>query len=284
MWLCACVCGFAGVNDAPALKEADCGVAMGITGTDVAKQAAKMILADDLFATIAEAVRQGRGVYDNLQKVLLFALPTNFAQGFSIAAALVIGMPEPLTAMQVLTVNMVTSVTLGIVVALGASMPFAVCFDYSCARACRQKKRMLSFAERPEPDVMNRPPRPARAQLLNKFIAWRTFYVSLLAIVAMLGNYQWGVVGGQSAAQSRAMTMATLVIFQCIYVLNCRFVLRTAFTRDIFIGNPWVFVMIVLNAGILCFLMYTPGVQVGSCFVIVVQLGIISKHDSRSMR
>jgi hypothetical protein len=101
-----------------------------------------MILADDLFATIAEAVRRGRGVYDNLRKVILFALPTNFAQGFSIVAAIIIGMPSPLTAMQVLTVNMVTSVTLGIVIALGKAMVTAraceVCSSVSrCCANCR---------------------------------------------------------------------------------------------------------------------------------------------------
>jgi fluoride ion exporter CrcB/FEX len=119
-----------------------------------------MILADDNFATIVKAVKEGRVVYDNLVKIILFALPTNFAQGFSILMALIIGLPVPLTPIQVLTVNMVTSVTLGLVLAL----------------------------EKPEPDVMSRKPRDPKTPILDGFTTYRTFVVTSLFVICMLGN------------------------------------------------------------------------------------------------
>jgi len=141
-----------GVNDAPALKKADIGVAMGIKGTEVTKEAAEMILADDNFASITAAVKEGRTVYNNIEKAILFMLPTNVAQALVIAVAIFFGFTMPITAPQVLWVNMVTSVALGLV---------------------------ISF-EPHELDVMNRPPRAVDRPILTGFGIWRVVFVGFL--------------------------------------------------------------------------------------------------------
>src|SRR5690606_1251481 len=141
-----------GVNDAPALKRADIGIAMGIKGTEAAKSAAQMVLADDNFATLERAVAQGRAVYDNLKKSILFILPTNGGQAMVMLSAILLGLQLPITPLQILWVNMVTAVTLALALAF----------------------------EPAEAGLMQRPPRDPRQPLLSGLLLWRIVFVSLL--------------------------------------------------------------------------------------------------------
>ncbi len=150
-----------GVNDAPSLKKAEIGVAMGIKGTEVTKEAAGMILADDNFASITAAVKEGRTVYNNIEKAILFMLPTNVAQALVIAVAILFGFTMPITAPQVLWVNMVTSVALGLV---------------------------ISF-EPHELDVMLRPPRAVDRPIVTGFGIWRVVFVGLACSSTPCGRF-----------------------------------------------------------------------------------------------
>jgi magnesium-transporting ATPase (P-type) len=198
-----------GVNDAPALKKADIGVAMGIKGTEVTKEAAEMVLADDNFASITAAVKEGRTVYNNIEKAMLFMLPTNVAQALVIMAAILVGFTAPITAPQILWVNMVTSVALGLV---------------------------ISF-EPHELDVMRRPPRAINRPILDGFGVWRVVFVGLALLGLTLWAFLWMKSMEASDDLARAVAVNALVIGQVFYLLNSRYKLDSSLSLKAHLGN-----------------------------------------------
>src|SRR5277367_1777403 len=201
-----------GVNDAPALKKADIGVAMGIKGTEVTKEAAGMILADDNFASISAAVKEGRTVYNNIEKAMLFLLPTNVAQGAVIAVAILFAFTLPITAPQVLWVNMVTSVALGLV---------------------------ISF-EPHETDVMLRPPRMVNRPILDAFGVWRVVFVGALLLILTLWAFFWMKSQDASDPLARTVALNALVIGQVFYLLNSRFKIDSSLSPLAHLGNRYL--------------------------------------------
>ncbi|AGF72512.1 cation-transporting P-type ATPase [Corynebacterium halotolerans] len=209
-----------GVNDAPSLKQADVGVAMGIKGTEATKDASDVVLADDNFATISAAVKMGRTIYDNLQKAVVFMLPTNGGQGLVIFVAMLVGMTLPITPLQVLWVNLITAVTLSLA---------------------------LSF-EPSEPGIMERRPRDPGAPMLTAEGIIRIAYVSLLLGGSTIGVFLWAQGLGQSLEASRTLAVHTLVIGQIFYLFASRFSRVTALRTELFTTNPlsWLFIGIML--------------------------------------
>ncbi len=198
-----------GVNDAPSLKQADIGVAMGIKGTEVSKEAADMVLADDNFTSITAAVREGRTVYNNIEKAILFMLPTNGGQALSILAAIFLGLTLPVTPPQILWINMVTSVTLALA---------------------------ISF-EPHERDVMLRPPRPTGQPLINRFGLWRLAFISLLLLVFTFGTFFWLTHHGAAIELARTAAVNAMIIGQAFYVVNSRFLFESSLSFKALTGN-----------------------------------------------
>jgi magnesium-transporting ATPase (P-type) len=205
-----------GVNDAPALKRADIGIAMGIKGTEAAKEASQMVLADDNFATITHAVEEGRRVYDNLKKSILFILPTNAGQSFTLLIAIMLGMTLPITPLQILWVNMISAVTLALALAF----------------------------EPAEADLMQRPPRDPRSALLSSGLLWRIVMVGLMMTLTSAGLFHLSQQQGWSLEASRTLAVNAIIACEIGYLFSSRRLLAPAsFSwRD----NPMVWSMVLV--------------------------------------
>ncbi|HWL68377.1 MAG TPA: cation-transporting P-type ATPase [Geminicoccus sp.] len=201
-----------GVNDAPSLKQADVGVAMGHKGTEAAKEAAEMVLLDDNFASIVAAVHEGRTVYDNIRKVISWTLPTNGGEVIAVIAAILFGFVMPMTATQILWINLILTVTLGLVLAFEPS----------------------------EDGVMARPPRRPDAPLLSPFLLWRVVFVSALFTIAVLAVFFYVLGRGDDVATARTMVVNTLVVLEIFYLFNVRYLHMTSITWKGAMGTPFV--------------------------------------------
>jgi cation-transporting ATPase F len=202
-----------GVNDAPALQQSDIGVAMGRGGTEVAKEAADMVLTDDDFATIEAAIEEGRGVFDNLTKFIVWTLPTNMGEGFVILVAIVLGTTLPILPVQILWINMTTAVVLGL---------------------------MLAF-EPKEAGIMERAPRDPRQPLLTGTLILRILLVSALLVGGTWWLFEWERRSGTTLAEARTAALNLFVVVEAFYLFSCRSLTHSMWHVGVF-SNRWILV------------------------------------------
>ena len=224
-----------GVNDAPALRQAGIGVAMGKGGTEVAKDAADMVLTDDDFATIEAAVEEGRGVFDNLTKFITWTLPTNIGEGLVILAAIVFGAALPILPTQILWINMTTAVALGL---------------------------MLAF-EPKEAGIMTRPPRDPDQPLLTRALVMRILLVSTLLVAGILVAVRVGARRtARACAEARTAALNLFVVVEAFYLFSCRSLTHSAWRIGLF-SNRWIIVGVTAQAIGQLAITYLPAMNTG---------------------